>query len=138
MPVAYLTRREHFSACHRLHSPFLDDDTNKEVYGKCNNPNGHGHNYDVYVTVRGEIDPSTGMVMNLTDLKYAINVAIMDQLDHKNIDRDCPYFENVVSTTENVAIYIWNELKKVLVKPELLYEVKLYETENNIIVYRGE
>lgn len=92
----------------------------------------------MFVTVRGKLDPATGMVMNLTDLKHAMKQTIMDQLDHKNIDKDVPFFKDVVSTTENVAVYIWNQLKLVLPNPELLYEVKMNETENNIIVYRGE
>ncbi|XP_069672818.1 6-pyruvoyl tetrahydrobiopterin synthase isoform X1 [Periplaneta americana] len=92
-PVAYLTRKEIFSACHRLHSPQLSEEENKEVYGKCNNVNGHGHNYVVEVTLHGTIDPSTGMVMNINDLKKYMNNAIMEPLDHKNLDKDVPYFD---------------------------------------------
>uniref|UniRef100_A0A4W4ETV8 6-pyruvoyl tetrahydrobiopterin synthase n=1 Tax=Electrophorus electricus TaxID=8005 RepID=A0A4W4ETV8_ELEEL len=126
-----------FSACHRLHSKSLSDEENKRIFGKCNNPNGHGHNYKVEVTVRGKIDHNTGMVMNLTDLKQHIEEAIMKPLDHKNLDLDVPYFAHVVSTTENLAVYIWDSMAKRL-PACMLYEIKVYETDKNIVVYRGE
>ncbi|KAM4623690.1 6-pyruvoyl tetrahydrobiopterin synthase [Polymixia lowei] len=135
--IGYITRVQCFSACHRLHSNNLSDEDNKRVFGKCDNPNGHGHNYKVEVTVRGKIDRVTGMVMNLTDLKKYIEEVVMVPLDHKNLDKDVPYFADVVSTTENLAVYIWDNMVKVL-PPGLLYEVKIYETDNNIVVYRGE
>ncbi|XP_046403398.1 6-pyruvoyl tetrahydrobiopterin synthase [Ischnura elegans] len=137
-PIAYLTRRETFSACHRLHSPQLSDEENKVTYGKCNNFHGHGHNYVVEVTLRGPLDPANGMVMNISDLKVYMENAIMKPMDHKNLDKDVPYFKDVVSTSENVAVFIWNNLKQELPNPGLLYEVKLYETEKNIVLYRGE
>uniref|UniRef100_A0A6I8NDW5 6-pyruvoyl tetrahydrobiopterin synthase n=1 Tax=Ornithorhynchus anatinus TaxID=9258 RepID=A0A6I8NDW5_ORNAN len=115
----------------------LSDEENLKLFGKCNNPNGHGHNYKVVVTVQGEIDPVSGMVMNLTDLNRDIEEAIMKPLDHKNLDRDVPYFANVVSTTENVAVYIWESLQRFL--PEgALYKVKVYETDKNTVVYKGQ
>ncbi|KAM9816862.1 6-pyruvoyl tetrahydrobiopterin synthase [Neosynchiropus ocellatus] len=135
--VGYITRVQSFSACHRLHSPQLSDEENRSVFGKCNNPNGHGHNYKVEVTVRGKIHRSTGMVMNLTDLKKCIEEVIMIPLDHKNLDKDVPYFATVVSTTENLAVYIWDCMVKVL-PPNLLYEIKIHETDKNIVIYRGE
>ncbi|XP_030629797.1 6-pyruvoyl tetrahydrobiopterin synthase [Chanos chanos] len=135
--ICYITRVESFSACHRLHSKSLSDEENKKIFGKCNNPHGHGHNYKVEVTVRGKIDRQTGMVMNLTDLKQYIEQAIMKPLDHKNLDKDVPYFANVVSTTENVAVYIWDSLVHLL-PPNMLYEIKVHETDKNIVVYRGE
>ncbi|XP_033328541.2 6-pyruvoyl tetrahydrobiopterin synthase purple [Megalopta genalis] len=138
IPIAYLTRKELISSCHRLHSDNLSEEENKKVYGKCNNYWGHGHNYTVKVTVRGPVNPKTGMVMNLSDLKLYMKKVLMEQLDHRNLDKDVPYFKNVVSTTENVAIYIFNELRKIMPNPALLYEVKIYETENNIVIYRGE
>lgn len=88
--------------------------------------------------MRGPVDPITGMVMNLSDLKLYMKDVLMSQLDHKNLDKDVPYFKNVVSTTENVAIYIFNELRKIMPDPDLLYEVKIHETDNNIVIYRGE
>ncbi|XP_077994915.1 6-pyruvoyl tetrahydrobiopterin synthase-like [Glandiceps talaboti] len=135
--VVYVSRSETFSAAHRLHSPELSDAENKELYGPCNNLNGHGHNYKVEVIVKGKVDPVTGMVINLRDLKKHMKVLIMDTLDHKHIDKDVPYFETVVSTVENIAVYIWDQMKTVL--PEgLLYEVKVHETDKNVAYYRGE
>ncbi|KAF6216228.1 hypothetical protein GE061_000568 [Apolygus lucorum] len=136
--IAYLTRVEKFSAAHRLHSPHLSDAENLETYSKCNNPNGHGHNYRVEVTLRGPVSPTDGMVLNINDLKVYIKEAIMDTMDHKHLDKDVPYFKDVVSTTENVAIYIWDSLKRIMQNPALLYEVKIFETDKNIILYRGE
>jgi len=145
MATVYLTRRETFSACHRLHNANLSADENVSVFGKCNHLRGHGHNYVLEVTVRGRADSRTGMVMNLTDLKAAIRDAVLSQLDHKNIDLDVDFFRETraVSTTENLAVYIWKCLKVRLKdiygsKEDLLYEVKLWETEKNIVTYRGE
>eukprot|EP00124_Ichthyophonus_hoferi_P002744 Ihof_evm2s201 gene=Ihof_evmTU2s201 len=92
--IAYTSRTESFSASHRLHSPQLTDEENKRLFGKCNNKNGHGHNYKVEVIVRGEVDQKTGMVINLTDLKSYMAQAIMDPLDHRHIDLDVPYFKD--------------------------------------------
>ncbi|TMW43335.1 hypothetical protein DOY81_011586 [Sarcophaga bullata] len=136
-PVALLTRKETFSACHRLHSKHLSDAENAVIYGKCNNPNGHGHNYTVEVTVRGPIDIRTGMVMNITDLKLAMDGVIFKQLDHKNLDKDVEYFQNVPSTTENLVVFIWDNIRQALKRPELLFEVKIYETDKNSVTYRG-
>ncbi|KAH0945018.1 hypothetical protein HN011_005492 [Eciton burchellii] len=137
-PIAYLTRKQQISCCHRLNSPFLSEEENKEVYGKCNNIFGHGHNYMVEVTVRGPINESTGMVMNLTELKDCIQKVVMDQMDHKNIDKQVDYFTNTVSTTENIAVYVFKELQKYMSKPELLYEVKIHETDKNVMCFKGE
>ncbi|CAH1969443.1 unnamed protein product [Acanthoscelides obtectus] len=133
-----MKRRATFSACHRLHSPHLNDEENKKVYGKCNHIHGHGHNYVVFVTLFGEIDPKTGMVMNMTDLKRYMDEAIMRPMDHKNLDKDVPFFQIRPSTTENVAVFIWDSLRSVMDQPHLLFEVKIYETENNIVRYRGD
>ncbi|KAI3365396.1 hypothetical protein L3Q82_010479 [Scortum barcoo] len=123
-----------------LSSIHLSDEENKRVYGKCNNPNGHGHNYKgvscSFIHI-WPIDRLTGMVMNLTDLKKCIEDVIMTPLDHKNLDKDVPYFSTVVSTTENVAVYIWDNMVKVL-PPNVLYEIKIHETDKNIVIYRGE
>ncbi|OWK17820.1 PTS [Cervus elaphus hippelaphus] len=115
---ARVSRLVSFSATHRLHSKSLSNEENLKLFGKCNNPNGHGHNYKVVVTVHGE-------------------EAIMKPLDHKNLDLDVPYFADIVSTTENVAVYIWENLQKFL-PVGVLYKVKVYETDNNIVVYKGE
>jgi len=137
MPKVILTRQIQFSSSHRLHSHQLSDQENLEIFGKCNNPNGHGHNYVLEASVKGEVSPITGMVMNITDLKAYLQEVVMDQFDHKNIDLDIPYFQDKVSTTENVAIYIWNCLQN-KIPNNLLFEVKIYETTNNIVIYRGE
>uniref|UniRef100_A0A1L8DZF6 6-pyruvoyl tetrahydrobiopterin synthase n=1 Tax=Nyssomyia neivai TaxID=330878 RepID=A0A1L8DZF6_9DIPT len=137
-PVVYLTRKEKFSACHRLHSPQLDDEENSRIYGKCNNLHGHGHNYTVEVTIGGPLDPITGMVMNISDLKVYMDKGIMQKLDHKNLDKDLDAFKDIPSTTENLAVYIWNNLRKLLPQPELLYEVRIEETDKNSVIYRGE
>lgn len=92
----------------------------------------------VEVTVCGPVDSTTGMVMNISDLKLYMKKVLMDQLDHKNLDKDVPYFKNIISTTENVAVYIFNELKKIMPNSDLLYEVKIFETDKNVVIYRGE
>ncbi|CAH8840213.1 unnamed protein product [Trichobilharzia szidati] len=135
----YLTRVESFSACHRLHSVHLNNEENVEVFQKCNNPMGHGHNYKLEVTIRGPIDQRTGMVINIADLKLIIKKNVLDLLDHKNIDEDVEYFKrnNIVSTTENLAVFIWSQLVDAIPN-KLLYKVKVWETEKNIVTYKGE
>lgn len=115
----------------------LSDEKNRDIFGKCNSFNGHGHNYTVEISVKGPIDQTTGMVMNLTDLKQIMTDCIMLQLDHKCIDKDVAYFKNVPSTAENIAVFIWNEIIEKLPQPELLYEVKLWETDKNYVSYQG-
>jgi 6-pyruvoyltetrahydropterin/6-carboxytetrahydropterin synthase len=118
----------------------LTDDENVSLYGPCNNPNGHGHNYKVEVTVRGQVDPATGMVMNLRDLKHFIKLAVMDVLDHKHLDKDVPYFKTTVSTTENLAVMIWTGISHLMSQSSHahLYEIRLHETDKNVVFYRGE
>ncbi|EHB06734.1 6-pyruvoyl tetrahydrobiopterin synthase [Heterocephalus glaber] len=124
-----------FSASHRLHGKSLSNEENLKLFGKCNNPNGHGHNYKVVVTGHGEIN--LGMVMNLIDLKKYMEEAITKPLHHKNLGLDVPYFADVVSTTENVTVYMWENLQKFL-PVGALYKVKVYETNNNIVIYKGK
>jgi len=140
LPLVYLTRRETFSACHRLHSYDLSDAENTQVFGKCNNPNGHGHNYSLEVTVKGRPHPKTGMVMNITDLKAVIEAEVMRTLDHKNVDLDVPWFSQgkIVSTAENIAVFIWKQVEGRLPEGAVLHKIKLWETEKNIVVYKGE
>ncbi|VDP95809.1 unnamed protein product [Trichobilharzia regenti] len=135
----YLTRVESFSACHRLHSVHLNNEENVEIFQKCNNPMGHGHNYKLEVTIRGPIDQRTGMVINIADLKLILKKNVLDLLDHKNIDEDVEYFKrnNIVSTTENLAVFIWSQLADAIPN-KLLYKVKVWETEKNIVTYKGE
>ncbi len=136
MSRAFVTRRMTFSAGHRLHNDALSAEENKLVFGKCNNPNGHGHNFTVEVTIAGDIEPRTGMVYNLRDLKKIMVEVIERGLDHKNLNLDVPAFKDVIPTAENIAAVLWRLLAQRL--PEgLLYEVKLVETENNFVSYRG-
>ena len=135
--MVYLTRRTTFSASHRLWSNQLSEEENYTVYDKCANPNGHGHNYTLEVTLKGNPDPRTGMVMNLTDIKRITNEQVIDWVDHKHLNYDVPWLEGSIPTTEVLAQKFWQRLA--LGFPAgLLYEVKLYETENNVAIYRGE
>jgi len=136
MAFCILSRRETFSAAHRLHSPHLGDAENLELYGKCNHPGGHGHNYILIVKVRGNIDPKTGLVMNISTLKEILHKHVLNKMDHKNLDLNVEEFKLIPSTAENIAYVIWQWLKPVL--GDLLYEVELQETEKNIAYYRGE
>jgi 6-pyruvoyltetrahydropterin/6-carboxytetrahydropterin synthase len=135
--MVYLTRRVTFSAAHRLWSPYLDEDENYAIYDKCANPYGHGHNYTLEVTLRGEPDPRTGMVLNLTDMKQIVNEHVVDWVDHKHLNHDVPWLEGVIPTTEMLVIKFWERLVRAF--PEsMLYDVTLHETENNSASYRGE
>ena len=137
MPQVYLSRRASFCAAHRLHSTHLTDEENRELFGKCNHPSGHGHNYVIEVLVRGEVDERSGIVMNLATLKELIEQHVLADYDHRNLNIDVPEFRDVNPTAENIAIAIWKRLEPAL--PDgLLYEVRLHETENNVVVYRGE
>lgn len=135
--MVYLTRRTTFSASHRLWSNQLSETENYAVYDKCANPNGHGHNYTLEVTVRGEVDPRTGMVLNLTDMKRITNEQVINWVDHKHLNYDVPWLEGVIPTAEMLAIKFWERLEGSF-PTGLLYEVTLHETENNSAVYRGE
>jgi 6-pyruvoyltetrahydropterin/6-carboxytetrahydropterin synthase len=126
-----------FSAAHRLWSHFLSEAENYEVYDKCANPHGHGHNYILEVTVYGAPDERTGMVMNLTDMKRIINEQVVNWVDHKHLNYDVPWLEGVIPTAEMLAIKFWERLERGL-PAGMLYEVRLHETENNLAIYRGE
>jgi 6-pyruvoyltetrahydropterin/6-carboxytetrahydropterin synthase len=133
--IVYLSRRLVFSASHRLHSSKLSDAENKKLFGKCNLENGHGHNYTLEVTVRGGVDPKTGMVMNLADLKQVIADVIEHEFDHKHLNKDCPSLTGINPTTENLVVVFWQLLAG---KLPGLFELRLHETENNVAIYRGE
>lgn len=131
-----IVRREVFNAAHRLFKEGWSDEKNLEVFGKCSHPNYHGHNYVVEVQVEGEIDPETGFVMDLKDLKTLIRKEIIDRFDHRNLNLDCPEFEHLNPTSENIAMVIWNILRqKISAKNNL--QVTLSETENNKVIYSG-
>ncbi len=136
-PIITLTRKFAFSASHRLHNPALSAEENVSLFGKCNGVNGHGHNYVVYVTLKGPIDTRTGMLMSVADLKEIFLAAVERDMDHKHLNHDVPEFKDLNPTGENVAVVIWNRLEAKLPKG-LLCEVRLHETENNVFTYRGE
>jgi 6-pyruvoyltetrahydropterin/6-carboxytetrahydropterin synthase len=125
-----LTRKESFSASHRLHSPSLGAEENLRIFGKCNNLNGHGHNYLLEVTVTAELDAVTGMLMNLDTLKQIIKTHVINKLDHKNLNLDVPEFMELNPTAENIVVVIWSWLEEAL-GGERLHEVLLHETDKN-------
>ena len=137
MALVYVTRRVHFSASHRLHNDVFDAESNKKIYGLCNNPAGHGHNYELEVTVCGEPDPKTGMVIDLKELKDIINRYIIDHVDHKHLNQDVDFMRDKVPTAENIVVAFWYQLRDKL-PSGTLHELTLYETPRNIAVYRGE
>ena len=136
--MIFLTRKEHFNAAHKLCRDDWSDEKNKEVFGKCANANWHGHNFDLFVTVKGNPDPETGFVVDLKTLSVIIKEHIVEELDHKNLNLDVPFMKGVMPSTENLAIKIW-EILYPLVQSEqcILHCVKLYETENNFVEYYG-
>jgi 6-pyruvoyltetrahydropterin/6-carboxytetrahydropterin synthase len=134
--MIYITRRLEFCASHRLYNPEFSDDKNETTFGLCNNPNGHGHNYVLEVTVKGEVDPQTGMVLDLKALKSIINEEIVSKVDHKNLNVDVDFLEGVIPTAENIAIHIWDILES-KIESGTLHEVKLFESERNFVVYHG-
>jgi len=133
--MIYITRKLEFCASHRLFNPEYSDEKNAQVFGLCNNPNGHGHNYVMEVTVRGEVHPETGMVLDLKALKQLVNEEIILKVDHKNLNVDVPFLKDVIPTAENLAIRFWETLETKL--EGQLYEIKLYESERNFVIYRG-
>lgn len=137
--MIYLTRRERFSAAHRMYNPSLSDSENLEIYGNCSNPEWHGHNYVLYVTVKGDVDPGLGYLMNLTKLKEIIKEYVLTPLDHRNINTQVDFMKGRMASTENIAIAIWEQLLDPIRKEgALLHSVKIAETENNFIEYFGE
>ncbi|MEM8886829.1 MAG: 6-carboxytetrahydropterin synthase [Bacteroidota bacterium] len=127
-------RKAHFNAAHRLHNPDWSDEMNQKVFGKCNNPNYHGHNYDLEVKIVGEVDPRTGYVMDMKELKDLINEHILDRFDHKNLNLDTEEFKSLNPTAENIAVVIYNILNEQL-RDELQLTIRLYETERNFVEY---
>ncbi|MGY5850325.1 6-pyruvoyl trahydropterin synthase family protein [Salegentibacter sp. F14] len=130
-------RKAHFNAAHRLYRKDWDQAKNEAVFGKCSNPHYHGHNYELVVSVNGEIDEETGFVMDLKVLKKLIYQEVEVPFDHKNLNEELPEFKELNPTAENIAVVIWNKLRKKL-KPSLKLEVTLYETPRNFVTYSGE
>lgn len=131
-----ISRKAHFNAAHRLYNPGWDDEKNYEIFGKCSNPNFHGHNYEMIVSIKGEIDPETGFVMNLDILKGIILSEVEEYLDHKNLNVEVEEFKNLNPTVENIAVVIWNRIRAKL-KPELDLKITLFETPRNYVEYDG-
>ncbi len=137
--MIHITRREHFNAAHKLHNANWSEEKNNEIFGKCSNPNWHGHNYLLYVTVKGNVNSDTGYSVNLKDLSLIIRKHITDKLDHKNLNLDVDFMKGIMPSTENVAIAIWKELLPHVNNLDCkLHCVKLFETENNYVEYFGE
>jgi len=134
--VVSVFRKSHFNAAHRLHNSEWDAQKNKEVFGVCNNPNYHGHNYDLIVKVTGEIDPETGYVMDMKILQDLIDEHITARFDHKNLTLDTAEFRQLNPTAENIAVVIWNILRG-YISPDKSLTVRLYETERNFVEYDG-
>ena len=136
--MIYITRRERFSAAHRMYRKEWTDEKNLRVFGKCSNPNWHGHNYVLYVTVKGEPADDLGFFININSLKQIIKEKIIDKIDHKNLNVEVGFMQGRIATTENLAIAIWDELKPAVEKEgAALHCIKVEETENNSIEYYG-
>lgn len=132
-----ISRKAHFNAAHRLHNAHWSEEKNTKIFGKCNNPHYHGHNYDLVVSVTGDIDPDTGYVMDAKILKDLIKTEVEVALDHKNLNLEVPEFKNLNPTAEYIAVVIWNKLKPHLDASHDL-SVTLYETPRNYVTYNGQ
>jgi len=137
--IVEITRREEFSASHRLHDPDLSDEENRALYGICNNPNGHGHNYEVEVTVRGPVPDGTGMVMDLNRLQRLILERLIEPVEHKHLNFDVPFLEGTITTAENVAVAFWRELEPGLepFRGARLQRIRVRESRMNFVDYYG-
>jgi 6-pyruvoyltetrahydropterin/6-carboxytetrahydropterin synthase len=132
-----VSRKAHFNAAHRLYRKDWSAEKNDTVFGKCNNPNFHGHNYELIVNISGEIDPETGYVMDIKEISDLISEEVEKPFDHKNLNLDVPEFHNLNPTAENIVVVIWNKLRK-RIQAEFDLEVVLYETPRNFVTYKGE
>ncbi len=137
MPVVRATRRVHFSAAHRLYRPDWSNQRNVEVFGDCSNPNWHGHNYELDVTVEGAVDPETGFVMDLKKLKEALESRVVGDLDHRNLNVEVPWLEGINPTTENVVVAVWDRLVDAMPDGVRLARIVLHETPRNSVEYTG-
>ncbi|HSG07111.1 MAG TPA: 6-carboxytetrahydropterin synthase [Longimicrobiales bacterium] len=138
MPTVRATRRVHFSAAHRLFRPDWSDEENARVFGDCANPNWHGHNYEIDVTVEGEVDPETGYVMDLKLLRDALETSVLEDVDHRNLNLEVSWMKGVNPTTENFVVAIWKRIVDVLPQGIRLARVVLHETPRNSVEYTGE
>jgi 6-pyruvoyltetrahydropterin/6-carboxytetrahydropterin synthase len=135
--TVYLSRKAEFSASHYYHNPELSPEENQRLFGKCNNLNGHGHNYTLEVTVEGEVDPTTGFVLDLKQLKEVLNREVLDVFDHRHLNKEVPEFAKQIPTTENIAIAIWRRLESKLDGAKM-HRVRVYETPDLFVDFYGE
>ena len=135
--MVFLTRIEHFNAAHKLFNPGWSKEKNESVFGKCANENWHGHNYELHITIKGEVDPDTGFVIDAKKLSNLIKQFVLEELDHKNLNLDVKFLEGQMCSTENLAIAIWQQLFSQLPKNVQLHSVKLYETPRIFVEYFG-
>ena len=138
MPVFYLTRKEHFNAAHKLFNPQWTKEKNEEVFGKCANENWHGHNFELFVTIKGEVNPETGFVMDAKLLSKIIKEHVVEVLDHKNLNLDVPFMAGKLCSIENLTFEIWNQLAPFLPQGVALHCIKLVETPRIFVEYFGE
>lgn len=137
MPHVTVTRRVRFNAAHRVHNPELSDAENRRIYGKCNNPNWHGHNYTLEVSVHGPIDPTTGYVVDLGVVRDIVEREVIEKTDHRNMNIDVEYMAGINPTSENIIVAMWKLIEPALL-PARLQRLRLWETENNYVDYAGE
>jgi 6-pyruvoyltetrahydropterin/6-carboxytetrahydropterin synthase len=138
MPLLYITRKEHFNAAHQLWDNNLTSDENFALFGKCANPHFHGHNFDLYVCVKGQPDPNTGLVMDLKKLKVIIREEVIDQLDHQNLNLDVSWLKDKMPSIENISVAIWARISDKLPQGVKLHKITLWETQNNFVEFFGE
>ena len=131
-----LTRIYSFSAAHRLHNDKFTNEMNKKIFGKCNNPNGHGHDYYLELTVSGDVSTDTGMIINIEELDLEVH-KVIDILDNKRLDIEIDYFINIRASGENIAKYLWDQLVNIIPQPAYLYHIRLWETSENFFDYKG-
>jgi 6-pyruvoyltetrahydropterin/6-carboxytetrahydropterin synthase len=137
MPIVRVTRRVHFAAAHRLHNPEFTEDHNREVFGLCNNPNWHGHNYELDITVEGEIEPSTGFVIDLKRLRDMVEETVLMDVDHRNLNLDVAWMSGIIPSTENLVVALWEKLAPAIPQGRLVRLI-LWETPRNYVEYTGE
>lgn len=137
MPIVTATRRLRFNAAHRIHNPALSDEENTRLFGKCNNPNWHGHNYVLEVSVTGEVDPTSGYVMDLGVLRDVVEREVIEPMDHRNLNLEVPFLRGINPTSENIVVACWHALLP-HVAPARLSKLRLWETENNYVEYSGD
>ncbi len=135
--MVYLTRKCEFSASHFYHNPDLSPEENRRIFGKCNNPNGHGHNYTLELTVKGEVDARSGFVVNLAELKQVLEREVLNAFDHRHLNYEVPEFQKQIPTTENIAIAVWNRLAPKLTVARM-HRVRVYESPDLFVDYYGE